>query len=176
MVGRRGRLVLDSHLSTHLDAPSHFVLGGRTIDEIKLEELVGEAQALRASLAPDGRIKVKSLPAILAPRILLRTRWLEKHLYRPNYFRGHPRLDHEGAELLLLAGVRLLLIDTPSVDYDGEAHRTLLGSDCLIVENTARLGEVPEGRCHVTVLPLPIVGGDGCPVRAFAEPSRGTGS
>lgn len=36
-------LHLGTHTSTHIDAPAHFVEGGRTIDEVPLDELVGPA-------------------------------------------------------------------------------------------------------------------------------------
>src|SRR5687767_8132219 len=38
---RVSRLVLGTHTGTHLDAPSHFSAGGRTIDQLDLEALVG---------------------------------------------------------------------------------------------------------------------------------------
>jgi kynurenine formamidase len=54
------------------------------------------------------------------------------------------------------------------VDLDGGVHVALLGGGCLIVENMTGLGVLPAS-CELTVLPLPISGGDGSPVRAVAR-------
>ncbi|GJQ48354.1 MAG: hypothetical protein HKUEN01_07400 [Candidatus Kuenenia stuttgartiensis] len=36
-------LKIGSHCGTHIDAPSHFLENGRTIDQLALENLIGEA-------------------------------------------------------------------------------------------------------------------------------------
>lgn len=41
---RASRLVLDSHLGTYIDAPNHFVEGGKALDELDLASLIGPAQ------------------------------------------------------------------------------------------------------------------------------------
>src|SRR5690606_36039562 len=43
-------LTLGSHTGTHLDAPSHSVDGGRTVDEFPLERLCGPARVLRPTV------------------------------------------------------------------------------------------------------------------------------
>jgi len=40
-------LHLGSHTGTHVDAPAHTVAGGRTMDRVSLDELVGEALVIR---------------------------------------------------------------------------------------------------------------------------------
>ena len=39
-------LRLGTHVGTHLDAPGHCIAGGRTLDRIPLEALVGWAEVL----------------------------------------------------------------------------------------------------------------------------------
>src|SRR5690606_40891197 len=51
------RLDLGSHAGTHLDAPSHSIAGGRSVDEIPLGLLVGPARILRASESARARIE-----------------------------------------------------------------------------------------------------------------------
>ena len=50
ILGRHGiegretrKLVLGTHIGTHADAPRHFIPGGRTIDEVPLDVLIGPA-------------------------------------------------------------------------------------------------------------------------------------
>ena len=44
-------LDMGSHTGTHVDAPAHTVAGGRTMADVSLDELVGEALVLRVSEA-----------------------------------------------------------------------------------------------------------------------------
>jgi arylformamidase len=163
------RLVLDSHLGTHMDAPSHFVPGGLTLEAIPLDVFVGPVQVIRIDgLAEGESIGPERLPEITCPRVVLATGWSEGVADRDRYFGRFPYIGEDAAQALVDASVRLVGIDGPSVDYDGATHVLLLSNGVIVVENLMRLVELPE-RCRLTVTPLPIAGGDGCPVRAIAE-------
>ena len=52
------RWLIGAHTGTHVDAPSHFVPGGATVDEIALESVVGpvrvlEVEGCSVGLAPE---------------------------------------------------------------------------------------------------------------------------
>ena len=76
-----------------------------------------------------------------------------------------PQLVHELADL----GVRLVGVDTPSVDLFSSkklpAHRACLERDMAILEGLV-LEEVPEGRYELIALPLRLARFDASPVRA----------
>lgn len=163
------RLVLDSHLGTHLDAPSHFVAGGATVDQADLSALMGQAQVIHLEDVRAGEeITAARLGQVTAARVLLDTGWHARDLSQAAYFGQAPRLASDCARALIEAGAVLLGVDLPSVDADGSVHTALLGGGCLIVENLTGLGVLPAS-CELTVLPLPISGGDGSPVRAVAS-------
>lgn len=163
------RLVLDSHLGTHLDAPSHFVPGAATVDEADLAVLIGEAQVIHlGGVAPGEVITASRLGRVTGRRVLVDTGWSARGLGQAEYFGHAPYLAPDCTRVLLDAGTALLGVDLPSVDLDGGVHTGLLGGGCLIVENLAGLGVLPSV-CELTVLPLPISGGDGSPVRAVAR-------
>jgi kynurenine formamidase len=167
---RGSRITLDSHCGTHLDAPAHFVADGATVDTIAFDCLVGTCQVIDLpASAQDTAIGADDLPVIRYPRVLLRTKWSDQATTDPKaYFRHHPFLTRAAAESLVAAGVRLVGIDSPSVDLESEdAHLILLSHGVVIVENLVNLSALPEV-CEIVVLPLPIVGGDGSPVRAIA--------
>ncbi len=67
-------------------------------------------------------------------------------------------------------GVRLVGIDTPSIDpctsKDLPAHKACLKNDMAILEGVV-LDAVPEGLYELIALPLKLVGFDGSPVRAI---------
>ena len=72
-------------------------------------------------------------------------------------------------ELLADRGVRLVGIDTASVDPAAsktlEAHQVLLRRDLRVLENLV-LDDVPEGDYELIALPLRLVQADASPVRA----------
>ncbi|MBA2457490.1 MAG: cyclase family protein, partial [Gemmatimonadales bacterium] len=162
-------LVLDSHLGTHIDAPSHFLTGGITLDRIPLEQLVGPVQVIRLSNLEAGMaIAANQIPPIVRDRVLFATGWESQATQPDTYFRTFPYLSLDAARLLVESGVRLVGIDGPSVDYDGSVHMLLLEAGAVIVENLVNLRQLPD-LCWAAILPLPIVNGDGSPARAIAS-------
>lgn len=169
---------MGSHSGTHLDAPSHTVVGGRTLDQIPLEELIGDALVIRATGARSGQVlgeqelglaKLTSVPKIVA----IHTGW-DRYFGSEKYL-NHPFLAGSAAERLCGLGMRMLAIDTLSPDrtpLEGEAsdfavHHAVLGSDRLIVENLRGLEQVPD-QVRIGFFPLSLGAVDGAPVRAVA--------
>jgi arylformamidase len=72
-------------------------------------------------------------------------------------------------DLLHERGVRLVGIDTPSVDLKSDAellaHSRFLANDMVILEGLV-LGGVEPGEYELIALPLKLVGFDASPVRA----------
>jgi arylformamidase len=160
------RVTLSSHAGTHLDAPLHYLDGGLPVDRIPPERLLGEA--LVVEFHGIQRIGPQDLePLELGDRILLlKTRpGPPPQAFDP----GHPYLTEPAAHLLVRRGVRLVGIDTPSVEHyggDGSVHRHLLGAGVVILEG-ADLSAVPPGSYDFVCLPLPLAGCDGSPARAI---------
>ena len=167
------QLVLYSHLGTHMDAPSHFLAGGADIDQVPLDRVVGEAVVARAILrdgATELGIDDLDLPTELraGARVLICTGW-DRHWGTERYFDGFPDIGEELARALAAAGVALVGMDTPTphATKAREVHEILLGAGIAVVEGltglTAIVGTIGELFCA----PLPLVGVDGSPVRAF---------
>lgn len=159
-------MVLGSHTGTHIDAPSHYIEGGLTADEIPPAVLMGPARVLDCSTA-GGIIEPGHLAGRLdgARTILVKTWFSGRREFDP----GYPALSPEAAEMTVEAGIVCLGIDTPSIESfngDGSVHRLLLGSGTVILE-LLDLSGVPEGDYRMTALPLRLKGIDGSPVRAI---------
>ncbi len=79
-------------------------------------------------------------------------------------------LGPEAANILVAKGLRLVGIDTPSMDSFSsktlQAHKILLQGGVAILENLD-LSQVDEGEFELIALPLKILGGDSSPVRAI---------
>lgn len=177
---RTSRLTMASHTGTHIDAPAHFVAGGKGIDEIAPEVLVGPCWV--SQLDPDdGCVEphhLQELPWQHTTRVILRT--ASTRLSPPGSLpvvfdvtapAGH--LSAASARLLVERGVRLIGIDSLSIDaadsIDLPAHRILLAAGVVVVEGLV-LDGVDTGAYTLLALPLRIRGGDGAPCRALLRP------
>ena len=168
-------LHLGSHSGTHVDAPAHTVAGGRTMDAVRLDELVGDALVIRvpglADRATIGVDDLGELPEQVPGIVVIETGWA-RHFGGERALR-HPAIGVEAARLLVDRGMRVLGVDTLSPDptdaagtSDFPVHEVVLGGDGLIVENLTGLDDLPA-RVRIGIFPLRLAG-DGAPARAVA--------
>ena len=165
------------HAATHLDAPTHYG-GDVSIERVPLSRTCGECLvATVAGEIVEGRIEMANLEDSLAAlgfdreaplpeRILIATGSFPDPTRWNDSFLG---LEPSLVDALADCGVRLVGVDTPSVDTadskDLPAHARCLARDVLILEGL-RLGEVDPGRYELFCLPLKLAGFDASPVRA----------
>ncbi|HEB54018.1 MAG TPA: arylformamidase [bacterium] len=159
------------HVGTHADAPLHYDPAGRDAAAVDLAPYVGPCRVL--DVEPAGsppRVPVSALtPAVLAgaERVLLRTGHVHDHR---RFDPGFASLGAPAGKVLAEAGVRLVGIDTPSVDHASDkelgGHRALHAGGVAILENLD-LSRVPAGDYELIALPLRLVACDASPVRAI---------
>jgi arylformamidase len=173
-------LHLYSHAGTHMDAPIHFAAGPGTIDQVPLDRCCGVA---RVAHMPAVSPKELLTPAHLGPLaetfrpgevLLLATGW-SRFVDDPAVYRdGLPRVGDELAAWCVQRRVRLLGVEPPSVadvtnlDELTRVHRVLFGGGVTVVEGLMNLHRLRDAEGWFVAAPLPVVGGDGCPCRAFA--------
>ncbi|MCF8247463.1 MAG: cyclase family protein [Saprospiraceae bacterium] len=167
-------LNIGSHTGTHIDAPLHFVDGGKTTLEIPLEKLVGPCQVV------DFRGKTSITSADLAALHL--PEGTEKLLFKTDNSRlwddmSHPfnedfcALTADAAQWVVDNGIHLVGIDYLSIQlyHDSfETHVILLSKETVIVEGLD-LREVEPGAYRLICLPLKIAGVEGTLARAILE-------
>ena len=181
--GRETRRVsMGTHTGTHIDAPAHFIPGGKTVDKIPLEVLCGPAIMIDFSdLEPNTKITsqmlIDRLPETFPQRIVFRYNW-SQYFVDVGFYNNHPYLSEDAANWLISRQIKLIAMDTPMPDcsvknqgcsIDSPIHKILLGNDVVIVEYLANLESIPENNFNLYVLPLKIKDGDGAPVRCIAE-------
>ena len=166
------RLESGSHIGTHLDAPLHFIKGGRTVDQLDLDVLIGPcvvAHVPQADVIDAALLDSLNLPDDTR-RVLFRTRnsqiWgsADSGTFRTDYV----GVDRSGADWLVGRGVQLVGVDYMSVAPFADTitpHNSLLGAGIIIVENL-NLAGVEAGNYQLICLPLKLKDGDGAPVRA----------
>jgi arylformamidase len=159
-------MTLGSHTGTHIDAPSHYLEGGETVDQIPLTTLVGPAEVLDCTDAGT-TIGPHHLTGRLpgAGALLLKTWFSGRQEFEPEY----PALSIEAADLIADTGITCIGTDAPSIEAfegDGSVHRRLLERGMIILE-LLDLGGVPGGIYTMIALPLRLRGADGSPIRVI---------
>lgn len=171
------RITLGSHTGTHVDAPSHFILGGAGVNMVPLESFVGEAAILDIPKRKDAPgISGQDLDAHLSQIkrgdiVLLHTgtgdRWSTSAQAGDFSY-----LDPSAAAWMVRHGVKCVGIDSFSVEKygskDGMAHKELLSNGVAIIENLGpNLKKFVGKRMFLVCLPLPLDGVDAAPARAI---------
>jgi arylformamidase len=167
-------LDITTHTGTHVDAPSHYLPGGATMDRVPLGQLVGRARVLDMRGAGDA-ITAEALSGKIrgASRVLLRTRASGTATFGEAF----PHLTLDAARLLAGSGIAAVGIDSPSVEAfgsGGPVHRELLGKGIVVLE-FLDLSGVAEGDYLMIALPLALEGLDGSPARVILLDERAGG-
>lgn len=161
------RFTMSTHTGAHCDAPSHYDLHGASIDAVDLSIYLGRCRVIDC-------IDVKQvLPNHLLPflidvpaRVLLRTyRSAPEAVWDDNFPSVHPDV----ITLLAAHGVRLIGIDSPSLDPQDsktmESHMAVQRHQMAILEGIV-LDQIVAGDYELIALPLKLAGLDASPVRA----------
>lgn len=144
-----------AHNGTHVDAPFHFIQGGKTVDQMPLDTFVGECFVARHC----GNVTAEDARSILekadgAERILIA---------------GPATVTAEAAEVFASGHIKLLGNESQTVgpeDAPMQVHQILLGAEIVLLEGIV-LTDIPEGRYFLSAAPLNLAGTDGAPCRAY---------
>ncbi len=176
---------------THIDAPSHFISGGRSIAELSLTELLAPACVIdvRNAVAANSDYAISpadiitweqqfgSIPvgAVVLALTGWSARWFNPQLYLnmdEQGFMHFPGFSREAAELLVERKVVGVGIDTlspdPGLQLDFAVHRILLGTNKYLIENLTNLEAIPAIGSYLCALPLKIAGGTEAGARVIA--------
>lgn len=186
------------HGGTHLDAPVHFAKGKWTVDEIPMEQMMGDAVVVdvsgNANNNPDYQAKVSDiqnwekqygrLPD--STILLIRTGWSDFYNDAEKYLgtkdKGDeavkklhfPSIHPELAQWLVKnRRIKAVGVDCASVDYgqstDFKTHQILYAQNIPGFENVTNLDMLPAKGAYVIALPMKIKGGSGAPLRIIAK-------
>ena len=168
------RLDLGSQTGTHMDAPSHTLVGGGASESVALTRLVGRGVVVDVTDADDlveGLIGPGPWLDSVGPGdlVLFRADW--DRFDREDRAWEHPGLTVELAADLVAREVALVGLDFASVDRhaaDLATHRVLAAAGIPVIENMTHLAEVDWPDPLIVILPMSWPGLDGAPVRAIA--------
>jgi kynurenine formamidase len=185
------------HGGTHLDAPVHFAEGNKSVDQLTLDQLTGNAIVIDVSekaladrdylISVDDVLNWEKANGPVEPYtiILFRTGY-GKYYPNPKTYFGTDLKGEEAIPQLHFPGVseelavfltksrkiKAVGIDTPSIDYgqssNFRAHRILLKENIPVFENVAHLDQLPVKDIYVVALPMLLENGSGAPLRIIA--------
>lgn len=162
------KICFGSHTGTHVDAPQHVEEGGKTVDELELENFFGEASVLDLTECTENVDREDLEGKELDRDILLLKTDNSNHGYE-EFREDFTYLTLEAVKYLAEKGIETVGIDYLSlVKFDGgekakEAHE--LANEKMTVIEGLDLREVEPGKYEFSGMPLKM-GADGAPVRA----------
>jgi arylformamidase len=156
-----------------MDAPLHYVAGGRGLDEMPADVTIGLARVIgirdREVIRPEELSKHRIRRG---ERILFRTRNSMRCWKADAFIEDFVYISADAARYLAGRGVRLVGVDYLSVGgfkNDGSAtHRELLQAGIWIIEGL-NLERVRPGPYQLVCLPLRVAHSDGAPARALVR-------
>lgn len=162
------KITMSTHTGAHCDAPSHYDVDGKSIDEVDLQTYIGACRVLHCIGV--SQVEPHHIAAQLTgtpPRVLLRT-YQSAPVMR--WDKDFPTVHPATIDLLAQHGVRLVGIDSPSLDPQEsktlDCHLTVKKHQMAILEGIV-LDEIAQGDYELIALPLKLAGLDASPVRAI---------
>ncbi len=147
-----------AHNGTHVDAPSHFLADGKTLDELDPAIFLGDCYVARHEgdvTAEDARrMLAKAVDAGAGERLLVA---------------GKATVTLEAARIFADARLKLFGNESQTVGPENApmaVHLALLGADVVLLEGIV-LARVPEGKYLLSAAPLNLGGCEGAPCRAL---------
>ena len=179
---RNTLMTISIHTGTHIDAPSHFIEDGASIDEIPIERFrrPGARLDLRELAQPGFPVTLEHLEKAgfdaseaRGNILMLATGWSDEAWQSERLYGDNPYLAQDAATALAEAAPSALGLDFAVDDTKPwPNHTILLGAEVLLIENLMRLPELPRDGFEVTAYPLKLVGQNGGPTRVVAELGR----
>ena len=147
-----------AHNGTHVDAPSHFLANGKTVDQLDPAAFLGFCYVTHHEgdvTAEDARrILGYAAEAEVAERILIA---------------GKATVTIEAARVFADARIKLIGNESQTVgpeDAPAAVHYLLLDAEVVLLEGL-NLSRVPSGKYFLSAAPLNLGGCEGAPCRAM---------
>ncbi len=158
------------HNGTHIDAPSHFIKDGKTVDKIPLDAFVGKCFVAEH----EGEISAEDAAKILEKaKLALAAKSLKKGTESDAaeriLLKGNLTVTEDAARAFAESKIKLLGNEGQTVgptDAPMAVHLILLEKEIVLLEGIV-LTDAHEGVYFLSAAPLNIKGAEGSPCRAW---------
>lgn len=166
------KVVMSAHSGTHIDAPSHFFPGTRTVEQFAVQNFIRPAHVIAVEdkevVRPYEFEKLDNKPG---DAVLFKTQNSETGRCKSGEFsKEYVYLSKEASECCVEKKIGIVGLDYIAVDQYGDiecsSHQILLGNNIFILEGV-NLEAVPPGKYTLFCLPLKMKGAEASPVRAI---------
>lgn len=167
---RETTITLGAHTGTHIDAPSHFIKDGKTIDQLDLANVIGPCKVFDMSDISDAITQdhIKNLAIHAGDIVLFKTK---NSAAKPNsaFNANFIYLAFSGAQCLVERKVRTVGIDYLGIERGQQGHLThrILFEHAITIIEGLRLTTVNKGSYFLYCLPLNLIGLEAAPARAI---------
>ena len=188
---RMHRFSLWENNGTHIDAPAHFIEGGRSVNELGLNDLVVPVAVInvqdRVALDPDYQLSVQDVltweerngRVRSGSLVVMNTGWYKKFSDPKVYINQDetgvlhfPGFSVAAAQLLVERDIAGIGIDTLSLDPGNDlsfpVHKIILGAGKFQVENMNNLDALPARGAVAVIGVLPVKDASQAQARIFA--------
>jgi arylformamidase len=168
------------HAGSHVDAPEHFVKGGKQIHELPLETFVGPAVVADVRhRMPGGGITASDLEKACGEdlgqgeRILLRTDCNVDYDGSMEWQKRSPYLTNDAIDWCLAKGVLIVGFDmyhgadAPNSNVVFNTSRRFQEAGVVTMPYLKNLGAISRKRVTLVALPLKMIGVEASPIRAI---------
>lgn len=167
---RESKISCGVHVGTHVDAPSHMLEDGSTIERIELKNLIGEAILVDLTYAELVITKEDLINFNLPPNIILLLKTKNSDLLpTQNFNKDFVYLNDQAAQYCIDMKVKAIGIDYLGIERDQSdhlSHKKLFSNNVAIIEGL-RFKNISEGKYFFICLPLKLSNIDAAPARAI---------
>ncbi len=169
------------HAGCHIDAPEHYIKGGKQIHDLPLDTFMGPAiVANMTHKVPGGAITAQDLEADIGPyvtegdRLLIHTGW-NRHYGEPRYEEDSPYLSMKAVQWCVEKQFKIVGLDFAHIKDDPESpwryyiSRYLLEHGILTLVRLCNLEHISQKRVELICFPLAIRGVEASMVRAVVR-------
>ena len=152
------RLEIGMHAGTHIDTPMHLTKRKTFINEIPLNNFVGNGCLLDVRGEKIIGFKQEYIDVVNENDIvILFTSHSDKYGTK-EYYKNHPVINEELADFFIEKKIKMLGMDLPSPDkYPFEIHKKMFQNNILIIENLTNLFELVNiNNFNIIAFPLKI--------------------
>ena len=170
------KITMNTHTGTHMDAPAHMLVEGKSLDQFSADSFFGKAISIDCTGFSGANIEIEDLLSFekkieKVDFVLLRTDWSKKWK-TSEYFGAFPTLSAAACEWLTRFNLKGIGLDVISIDPVGSTdltnHHIVFHNGMLIIENLTNLSELGGDYFKFLCFPLKIEKADGSPIRAVA--------
>ncbi|MDX1736980.1 MAG: arylformamidase [Alphaproteobacteria bacterium] len=160
---------MSAHTGAHADAPFHYDNTGKKAAEMDLTRYLGRCQVIDMRKVTHQVVKDDFVGRVLngTERVLIRC---YEQAPQDSWDADFPSVHHRAIAYLASLGVKLIGLDTPSLDPQNsktlDAHHEVRRHNMSILEGLI-LDDVAEGSYELLALPLKFASLDASPVRAI---------